>query len=88
MSEVGKSAAPEISVVVPMYNEADNLPGVLLRVVEALEPLGRSFEVVAVDDGSTDNTEEILRDVLGYSGEEIHRIAASGAVGELPKAAE
>jgi glycosyltransferase involved in cell wall biosynthesis len=62
MSEVGKSAVPEISVVVPMYNEADNLPGVLLRIVEALEPLGRLFEIVAVDDGSTDNTEEILRE--------------------------
>jgi formyl-CoA transferase len=35
-----------------------------------------------------EHTEEILRDVLGYSGEEIHRIAASGAVGDLPRAAE
>ena len=35
-----------------------------------------------------EHTEEILRDVLGYSGDDIHRIAASGAVGELPKAAE
>ena len=35
-----------------------------------------------------EHTEEVLRDVLGYSGDEIARIAASGAVGELPKAAE
>jgi len=35
-----------------------------------------------------EHTEEILRDVLGYSGEDIHRIAATGAVGDLLKAAE
>ena len=35
-----------------------------------------------------EHTEEVLRDVLGYSDEEIHRIAASGAVGDLTKAAE
>ena len=41
--------ALEISVVVPMYNEADNLPGTLLRIAETLEPLRQSFEIVAVD---------------------------------------
>ena len=35
-----------------------------------------------------EHTEEVLRDVLGYSEAEIHEIAGSGAVGELPKAAE
>jgi glycosyltransferase involved in cell wall biosynthesis len=54
--------AVDISVVVPMFNEADNLPGILLQIAGALEPLGRSFEVIAVNDGSTDNTEEILRE--------------------------
>ncbi len=54
--------APDISVVVPMYNEADNLPGTLLRIAETLEPLGQSFEIVAVDDGSSDDTVSILRE--------------------------
>ncbi len=53
---------PAFSVVVPMYNEADNLPGTLFTIADALKPLGRPFEIVAVDDGSTDNTEEILRE--------------------------
>ncbi|MEM1384975.1 MAG: formyl-CoA transferase [Pseudomonadota bacterium] len=35
-----------------------------------------------------EHTHEILKDVLGYSDEEVHRIAGSGAVGDLPKAAE
>ncbi len=34
-----------------------------------------------------EHTEEILRDVLGYDGEELERVVASGAVGELRKAA-
>ena len=34
-----------------------------------------------------EHTEEILRDVLGYSGEELERVVGSGAVGELRKAA-
>ena len=53
---------PAISVVVPMFNEADNLPGTLLRIADALEPLVRPFEIVAVNDGSTDDTEKILRE--------------------------
>jgi len=57
--ETGREV-PEISVVVPMYNEADNLPGTLLRIADALEPLGRPFEIVAVNDGSTDDTEDVL----------------------------
>ncbi len=53
---------PAFSVVVPMYNEAENLPGTLFTIADALKPLGRPFEIIAVDDGSTDNTEEILRE--------------------------
>jgi len=60
------STTPDISVVVPMYNEADNLPGTLLRIAEALEPLGRPFEIVAVSDGSTDETERLLKESTAY----------------------
>ena len=55
-------ARPEISVVVPMFNEADNLPGTLLRIECALKPLGKLFEIVAVNDGSTDDTATILHE--------------------------
>jgi len=57
-----KRPAVEISVVVPMFNEADNLPGVLLNIAHELRPLGRSFEIIAVDDGSSDDTAAILRE--------------------------
>jgi len=52
---------PYLSVVIPVYNEAENIPLLLERLKEALEGLGKPFEVVIVDDGSTDGTTEILK---------------------------
>jgi glycosyltransferase involved in cell wall biosynthesis len=56
------SAALDLSVVVPVYNEEDNVVPLLDSIREALEGLGRPYEVVAVDDGSTDRTAERLRE--------------------------
>lgn len=50
------SATPELSIVLPFYNEADNVEPLRAELTDALEKLGRSFEIVAVDDGSTDDT--------------------------------
>jgi glycosyltransferase involved in cell wall biosynthesis len=50
----------DISVVVPLYNEKDNLADLHLQLTRALEPLGRPFELVLVDDGSRDGTREAL----------------------------
>jgi glycosyltransferase involved in cell wall biosynthesis len=49
-----------VSVVVPAYNEAENLPGLLEELGPPLESLGVPCEVVLVDDGSTDGTREVL----------------------------
>ncbi len=54
-------AEAELSVVAPVYNEADNLRPLLDRLIPVLESCARSFEVIFVDDGSTDHTFEILR---------------------------
>ena len=56
-------AGAELSVVAPVYNEADNLRPLLDRLIPVLESCARSFEVIFVDDGSTDQTLEILRKV-------------------------
>ncbi len=52
---------PYLSVVIPVYNELDNIPPLLEGLAEALEKLEKPFEVIVVDDGSTDGTTELLR---------------------------
>jgi glycosyltransferase involved in cell wall biosynthesis len=52
---------PQLSVVVPLYNEEDSLPDLVAQLLAALRPIGRSFELVLVDDGSRDGTPELLR---------------------------
>jgi glycosyltransferase involved in cell wall biosynthesis len=47
---------PDISVVIPMRNEAPNVDPLFAELTAALGGLGRSYEIVAVDDGSTDDT--------------------------------
>ena len=51
---------PELSVVIPLLDEAPNVEAVCRELIDTLEAWGRTFEVVLVDDGSTDETFEIL----------------------------
>jgi dolichol-phosphate mannosyltransferase len=49
-------APVEIAVVVPLFNEAENIAPLALEILAAISPLGRPFEIVFVDDASTDAT--------------------------------
>ncbi len=51
----------DLSVVIPVYNEEENLPPLWEELRAVLEPLRLSFEVVFVDDGSRDRSAEIIR---------------------------
>jgi glycosyltransferase involved in cell wall biosynthesis len=51
---------PEISVVIPMRNESPNVERLYRELTSSLTAFGRSYEIVAVDDGSTDDTFEQL----------------------------
>jgi len=52
---------PDLSVVIPVYNEEENLPPLWAELRAALEALRLSFEVIFVDDGSRDRSAEIVR---------------------------
>ena len=54
---------PAVSVVVPAHNEEQNLLPLFDRLVVTLEALGRTFEVVIVDDASTDASVDLLRNL-------------------------
>ena len=54
---------PEVSVVVPLFNEADNILPLYHALHHAMALIGRRWEVIFVDDGSTDNTYPVLCDL-------------------------
>ena len=48
------TAGLDLSVVVPLYNEEESLPELVEQLLTALRPTGERFELVLVNDGSTD----------------------------------
>ncbi len=50
----------DISIVLPVYNEAESLPSLIPELTDALGQLGRSYEILAVDDGSSDDSVPVL----------------------------
>ncbi|MCC7351420.1 MAG: glycosyltransferase family 2 protein [Phycisphaerales bacterium] len=51
-----------ISVVVPIFNESENLPELRRRLQESLDPIGRPWEVLFVNDGSKDDSARVIAD--------------------------
>src|SRR2546423_994205 len=73
------SDAPYLSLVIPAYNEQENIPVLLERVGAALSQTGKEFEVLIVDDGSTDSTPKLLEDGMQkYPWLRILRMAKNG----------
>lgn len=54
-------SVPALSVVVPIYNEEDSIPTLHERLTASLNALGRSYEIIAVDDGSRDRSFALLK---------------------------
>ena len=52
-----------LSVVIPVYNEEDNIRLLYERLEKALDPLNQEYEILFVDDGSTDRTLSILEEI-------------------------
>jgi glycosyltransferase involved in cell wall biosynthesis len=56
---------PEVSFIMPCYNEQDVIPYTIPQFVQAFEQAGHRLELIACDNGSTDHTGEIIKDFVG-----------------------
>src|SRR5659263_133488 len=65
---------PEISVVIPVFNEEDNLRELGERLIRTLTAMGRPFEIIFVDDGSTDGSWQLLTDLNGQYPQSIRAL--------------
>ena len=61
---LAKGERPEVSIIIPAYNEEENVDDVLSRACKAAESSSLSYEVIFVDDGSTDRTKHLA---LGHN---------------------
>ncbi|MEM7798846.1 MAG: glycosyltransferase, partial [Chloroflexota bacterium] len=51
----------DLTIVVPVYNEEENLEALQAEIVAALDPIGIDYEVIYVDDGSKDRSADIVK---------------------------
>jgi len=77
------SAAPRFSIVVPVYNETDSLDELLMSIHAAVRPLSRDYEVLFIDDGSTDGTLEKLKR-LSLTHGEVRAVSFRRNLGKSP----
>ena len=76
-------ARTPLSVILPVLNERDNLEPLHERLTEALEPMGRDWEVIYVDDGSTDGSWDVLRK-LAAADERVRLVRLRKNFGQTP----
>jgi len=74
--------APGISVVIPVYNEEAVLPALFARLYPALDALGKTYEIVFVNDGSRDKSAALLREQFQKRPEVTRVILFNGNFGQ------
>ncbi len=74
--------APEVSVVIPVYNEEQGLEALFDRLYASLDTLGRSYECIFVDDGSRDRSSALLRQQFQRRPEVTRVILLNGNFGQ------
>jgi glycosyltransferase involved in cell wall biosynthesis len=76
---MSEATRPYLSLVIPCYNEQENVPTLIQRVHASLVKIGGPFEVIIIDDGSTDSTPKLLEDAMrGHDWLRVIRMARNG----------
>ena len=75
-------AQPYLSVIVPVYNEQENLPALFARLTTVLDRIGKSFEILFTNDGSRDNSLALLRDFYQQRPKQVRVIDFNGNFGQ------
>lgn len=75
-------SAPEVSVVIPVYNEEAGLPALFARLYPALDALGRRYEVIFVNDGSRDRSAALLAEQFRRRPDVTRVILLNGNFGQ------
>jgi undecaprenyl-phosphate 4-deoxy-4-formamido-L-arabinose transferase len=73
---------PYVSVVVPVYNEQENLPALFQRLTAVLDKFGRPYELLFTNDGSRDNSLALLKDFHRQRPKEVRVIDFNGNFGQ------
>ena len=60
-----------VSIVIPVYNEQESLPELLRRTTAACKQLAYEYEIILVDDGSRDNSAQLLEDAAAEDGSNV-----------------
>ena len=64
VKKISKKDGVEVSIVIPVFNEQENMEALSTRVLKTMDDYGHNYEVIFVDDGSSDKTSEMLRDLF------------------------
>lgn len=73
----------DISVVIPLYNEAESLPELAAWIERVMQASGFSYEIIFVNDGSTDSSMQVIRS-LAEANPAIHAVSFSRNYGKSP----
>ncbi|MEI6730210.1 MAG: glycosyltransferase family 2 protein, partial [Pseudomonadota bacterium] len=73
-----------LSVVIPVYNESANLDHLFSRLLPVLDGLGRNYEVILTNDGSRDNSQEILERIYAARPDVVKVIQFARNYGQHP----
>jgi glycosyltransferase involved in cell wall biosynthesis len=65
---MGSDPPVRYSIVVPFFNEQENIPSLYMKLTEVMDAIGEPFELVFVDDGSKDDSFKVLSEIYEHDG--------------------